>query len=142
MKHYRFHGFSEFIVAMGYKSELIKRYFVEAASIAGDLTVDLATRTVTQHEHVQEDWVVHLIETGEHTLTGGRLKRLENWLTGSGTFMLTYGDGIADIDVKDLVHFHRQQGRLATMTAVRQRRTLGPSSSKAMSSRNSKKSRR
>jgi glucose-1-phosphate cytidylyltransferase len=125
MKQYRFHGFREFVVAMGYKAEMIKRYFVEAASIAGNLTVDLGTRLVTRHEESREDWLVHLVDTGEQTLTGGRLKRLESWLCDSGTFMLTYGDGVADVDIRQLVQFHREQGRLATMTAVRQPARFG-----------------
>jgi glucose-1-phosphate cytidylyltransferase len=119
MKHYAAYGFKEFIVALGYKAEAIKRFFLDSIDISGNLSVDLGAAQVRRHERVPEDWLVHLIETGEATLTGGRLKRLEHLLKDGATFMLTYGDGLADIDLQDLVRFHRQQGRLATVTAVR-----------------------
>ncbi len=119
MQQYGFHGFNEFIVALGYKSEVIKRYFLDYANVAGSLTVQLASGSVVNHERRCEDWTVHLVDTGEGTLTGGRIKRLEGWLRASGTFMMTYGDGLSDVNLPELVRFHRRQGRVATVTAVR-----------------------
>lgn len=119
MKHFSSWGCNEFLIALGYKAEQIKRYFVDAAKMMGSLTVDLAAGKVALHDRVCEDWVVHLMDTGDQTMTGGRLKRLQSFLSGSGTFMLTYGDGLADIDIQALINFHRQQGCLATVTAVR-----------------------
>jgi len=119
MKIYGHHGFNEFFVTLGYKGEWIKRYFVEYASLSGDLTVQLDGRGVRVHEgKPREDWTVHLIDTGVQTNTGGRLKRLESHLS-DGTFMLTYGDGVAPIRLHDLLAFHKSHGRLATVTAVR-----------------------
>ncbi len=118
MKHYSFFGHKEFLVALGYKSEVIKRFFAEYAGLIGSLSIDLARGRVNPHEKPCEDWVVHLIETGLSTNTGGRLKRLEPWL-GDGTFMLTYGDGLADVDIDRLLRFHRSHGKIATVTAVR-----------------------
>jgi glucose-1-phosphate cytidylyltransferase len=119
MNHYGSYGFKEFIVALGYKAEIIKRFFLDYASLTGSLTVDLASGAVTRHERATEDWLVHLVDTGEATYTGGRLRRLEPWLRQGGTFMLTYGDGLADIDLHRLIRCHRRHGRLATVSAVR-----------------------
>jgi glucose-1-phosphate cytidylyltransferase len=118
MKHYVQHGFREFVVALGYKGEEIKRYFLDYNRLRASVTVDLATGESSFHEAPPEDWTVHLIDTGLKTNTGTRVKRLQPWLEGE-TFMLTYGDGVCDIDLKDLVRFHRKHGRLATVTAVR-----------------------
>jgi glucose-1-phosphate cytidylyltransferase len=118
MKHYAHFGFREFFVALGYKGESIKRYFLDHHTLSGDLLVDTATGKAVVTSPVVPDWKVHLIDTGEATLTGGRVKRLERFL-GSGTFMLTYGDGVANIPLDKLVDFHRASGRLATVTAVR-----------------------
>jgi glucose-1-phosphate cytidylyltransferase len=118
MEHYARFGFKEFYVAVGYKGEAIKRYFVEHHTLNGDVTVDLATGRATVTPTTVPDWKVHLVDTGEATLTGGRVRRLEKHL-GSGPFMLTYGDGVSDIPLDRLVEFHRRQKRLATVTAVR-----------------------
>jgi glucose-1-phosphate cytidylyltransferase len=118
MKHYAHFGFSEFLVALGYKGDVIKRYFIDCYNLNGSLTIDLAGGKVEWHAREYEDWVVHLIDTGEQTLTGGRLKRLQPWLKDE-TFMMTYGDGVSDVDLNELVRFHRSHGRLATVTAVR-----------------------
>jgi len=118
MKHYAHHDFKEFYIALGYKSEIIKRYFLDYCSLSGSMTIDLARGDVRTSERECEDWVVHLMDTGMQTLTGGRVKRLEPWLK-DGTFMVTYGDGVSDIDLKDLLRFHRSHRRLATVTAVR-----------------------
>ena len=118
MKHYAHYGFGEFLVALGYKGEVIKRYFVDYFTLNGSLTVDLACGDVVVREKRCEDWLVHLVDTGLNTLTGGRVKRLEPWLKGE-TFMVTYGDGVSDIDLQKLLTFHRSHGRIATVTAVR-----------------------
>jgi glucose-1-phosphate cytidylyltransferase len=118
MKLYSAQGFSEFVVAVGYKGELIKRYFVDYASLDGSMTVDVARGRVNQHQREADDWIVHLVDTGQDTQTGGRIKRLEPWL-GDETFMVTYGDGVADVDLEELLRFHRDHGRIATVTAVR-----------------------
>jgi glucose-1-phosphate cytidylyltransferase len=118
MKHYAHFGFTEFVVALGYKGEFIKRFFMDYSILRRDLTVDLRTGEVTRHERGAESWRVHLVDTGFHTLTGGRLKRLETWLAGE-QFMLTYGDGVSDINIPELLEFHRSQQKTATVTAVR-----------------------
>lgn len=118
MKHYAHHGFKEFFVALGYKGEAIKRYFLDYYSLNGSMTIDLASGVVQTGERECEDWVVHLKNTGQSTLTGGRVRRLRPWLEGS-TFMVTYGDGVANIDLGALLEFHRAHGRAATVTAVR-----------------------
>jgi glucose-1-phosphate cytidylyltransferase len=118
MKHYSQHGFSEFVVALGYKGEDIKRYFVDYNRLRTNLTVDVATGQSNFHEAPPEAWTVHLIDTGVKANTGNRLKRLQPWLEGE-TFMLTYGDGVSNIDLNALLRFHRSHGKLATVTAVR-----------------------
>ncbi len=118
MKHYAEGGFREFLIALGYKGEAIKRYFLDYRSLSGSLTVELATGGSTFHDSDCDEWVVHLIDTGLNTQTGGRLKRLQPWLKGE-TFMLTYGDGVSDLDLGRLLQFHRSHGKLATVTAVR-----------------------
>ncbi len=111
-------GHKEFVVALGYKGEVIKRYFLDYYNVRNSLTIDLARGIVEPHEDEREDWRVHLIDTGPSTDTGGRVKRLRRWL-GNETFMLTYGDGLADVDLHKLLAFHRSHGKLATVTAVR-----------------------
>lgn len=118
MKHYASFGFKEFLIALGYKGEVIKRYFLDYYRLNGNLTTDLATGQVTTDNQSSEDWRVHLIDTGLHTNTGGRVKRLQPWL-GNETFMLTYGDGVSDIDLQKLLDFHHSHGQSATITAVR-----------------------
>lgn len=118
MKIYAQQGFNEFVVALGYKGDVIKRYFFEFQALSGSLTIDLATGKIASHARPVDNWKIHLIETGLGTMTGGRVGRLREHLS-DGTFMLTYGDGVADIDLKALLAFHRAHGRLATVTAVR-----------------------
>ena len=118
MKHYEAHGFSEFCVALGYKGEIVKRYFLEYPLLSGTMTVDLSEGEVTPYEELPERWKVHLVDTGRDTNTGGRVGRLRPWLDGE-TFMLTYGDGVADVDLGRLLHIHREHGKLATVTAGR-----------------------
>ena len=118
MRHYARHGFKEFIIALGYKGEEIKRFFLDYSRLRASLTVDLATGRSNLHDAAADDWTVHLVDTGFQSKTGTRLKRLQPWLEDE-TFMLTYGDGVSDIDLKDLLNFHHSNGRLATITAVR-----------------------
>lgn len=118
MKHLAHHGVREFIVALGYKGDMIKRYFSDYSRINSDFTVQLRSGDVLRHESCNEDWTVHLVDTGLATMTGGRLKRLGRLLRNE-TFMLTYGDGVSDVNVPALLDFHQKHKRLATVTAVR-----------------------
>jgi len=118
MKHYAHYGFKEFFIALGYKGEVIKRYFIDYYTLNGSMTIDLSSGNIELYSKECEDWIVHLMDTGQDTYTGGRVKRLEPWLK-DGTFMVTYGDGVCDIDLHELVKFHRSHGRIATVTAVR-----------------------
>lgn len=118
MRWYSHFGYNEFIIALGYKGELIKQYFLNFYALNSDITVELQSGNVTVHDGHRENWIVHLVDTGAETMTGGRVRRLRKWLTDE-TFMLTYGDGLADVDLAALVAFHHQHGRLATVTAVR-----------------------
>jgi glucose-1-phosphate cytidylyltransferase len=119
MKLYAYHGFAEFVIALGYKGDVIKDYFLRYQASNNDLEVDLASGNVQFHKHHRCDWKVRMIDTGMQTLTGGRIKRLESLLRPEGTFMLTYGDGLSDIHISRLLDFHRKHGKLATITAVR-----------------------
>lgn len=118
MKIYEKHGFREFVIALGYKGDEIKRFFRDYPSLAADLTIDFSDGRVESHKRECEDWRVHLVDTGYDTLTGGRVRRLRTWLCDA-PFMVTYGDGVADIDLTALLAFHRSHGRIATVTAVR-----------------------
>jgi glucose-1-phosphate cytidylyltransferase len=118
MKHYSHFGFKDFVIALGYKGEYIKRYFMDYYHLSTNLTIDLSQGSVHPQHTVRDDWRINLIDTGTATNTGGRVKRLQPWL-GEETFMLTYGDGISDLNLNDLIQFHRAQGRIATITAVR-----------------------
>jgi glucose-1-phosphate cytidylyltransferase len=118
MKHHARHGFREFVIALGYKGDVIKRFFLDYRLLDSALTVDLATGDVATSGDRTEDWLVHLVDTGIQTGTGGRVRRLEGRLDG-GPFLLTYGDRVSDVDLTALVEFHRSHGRLATVTAVR-----------------------
>ncbi len=111
-------GFDEFAIALGYRQEIIKDYFSSLSATMNDLTIDFRAGTVDRVERLRLPWRVHLVDTGPATMTGGRIKRLAGIL-GRETFMCTYGDGLASIDVAELVAFHRRTGRLATITAVR-----------------------
>jgi glucose-1-phosphate cytidylyltransferase len=119
MKTFELHGLSEFALALGYKGEVIKDYFLNYHARQSDLTVQLQTGDVEYSNPTAESWRVSLINTGANTMTGGRLGRLRTYLESSGSFMLTYGDGVADVDLTALLAFHRAHGRLATVTAVR-----------------------
>ena len=118
MNIYAAYGFREFVVALGYKGELIKDYFLNYRNHARSLTVDLGTGSVTVHDGNHEDWIVHLLDTGAETNTGGRVKRVAEFI-GDETFMLTYGDGVSNVNIPALLEFHRKQKTLVTLTAVR-----------------------
>jgi glucose-1-phosphate cytidylyltransferase len=118
MMHYASYGYREFYIALGYKGDSIKKYFVDLASLHSDLSVNLRTGDIRRRVAGLPDWNVHLIDTGINTLTGGRIKRLVPHL-GSEAFMLTWGDGLGDVDLHKLLAFHRGHGRLATVTATR-----------------------
>ncbi|MCI2401183.1 glucose-1-phosphate cytidylyltransferase [Aliiroseovarius subalbicans] len=119
MKIYSHYGFNDFAVALGYKGNHIKRYFAEYGTLAGNITINLGrSDPVVHHEQNHSPWSIDLIETGSETLTGGRVKRLQPYL-GDSTFMLTWGDGVSDVDLNKLLAFHRHHGKLATITAVR-----------------------
>lgn len=118
MKHYAHYGFKEFFIALGYKGDMIKHYFLDYYRLNGNLTTHLANGKVEVQNNVSEDWIVNLIDTGLNTLTGGRIKRLESWLKDE-TFMITYGDGVSNVNLNDLLQFHRSHKKLATVTAVR-----------------------
>jgi glucose-1-phosphate cytidylyltransferase len=116
---YAAHGFKEFIIALGYKAEVIKEYFLNFYALNNDLSIDLASGKTTIHDGNQPKWKIHLVDTGLYTQTGGRLKHLQQGLGDDDLFMFTYGDGVADLDLKALLAFHRTHGKLATMTTVR-----------------------
>ena len=119
MNIYAVYGISEFIVALGYKAEVIKDYFLNFYAINNDISIDLASGKTVIHDGNQPKWKIHLVDTGLHTQTGGRLKRLKRWLAQDKTLMFTYGDGVADINIGALLEFHRSHGKLATVTTVR-----------------------
>ena len=119
MKIYERHSFSDFVLALGYKGEVIKDYFLNYHARQSDLAVHLKSGQVDYSNPTAEDWRLSLIDTGANTMTGGRLLRLKPHLQSGGTFMLTYGDGVSNVDVTKLLAFHRSHGRLATVTAVR-----------------------
>jgi glucose-1-phosphate cytidylyltransferase len=118
MMHYAHYGFKEFVIALGYKGEVIKKYMVDYCSLQSNLTVNLRDGRVKIHDDYKTDWTVELVDTGMPTMTGGRIKRLAPYLS-SGTFMLTWGDGVSDLNLHDLLAFHRSHGKLATLTAAR-----------------------
>jgi glucose-1-phosphate cytidylyltransferase len=120
MMHYAYYGFKEFVIALGYKGEQIKKYMVDYCSLNNNLTVNLGDGRVSLHNGngQLQNWTVDLIDTGQPTLTGGRIKRLAPYL-GNRTFMLTWGDGVSNVNLPQLLEFHRSHGKLATVTAVR-----------------------
>lgn len=118
MQHYSYYGFNNFVIALGYKGEVIKKFMTDYCSLHSNLTVKIRTGEVTMNGGFKPDWTVELIDTGIPTLTGGRIKRLAPYL-GNQTFMLTWGDGVSNVDLRKLLAFHRSHGKLATLTAVR-----------------------
>jgi glucose-1-phosphate cytidylyltransferase len=118
MKSYAAFGVSEFVVCCGYKSEVIKEYFASYQLRGSDLTVDLRSSRITYHPREVEPWLVHLVDTGDRTMTGGRLKRVAD-LVGDSTFFFTYGDCVSTVDMDELLAVHRAEDALATLTAVK-----------------------
>jgi len=119
MKLYAARGFNEFVIGLGYKGEVIKKYMADYASLSGNLTVHVGSGEVeVENGFPREDWTVQLIDTGQETGTGGRIKKLIPYMGGE-TFMMTWGDGVSDIDIDALVAFHKRHGKLATVTTVR-----------------------
>jgi glucose-1-phosphate cytidylyltransferase len=118
MMQYSYYGFKTFVIALGYKGEAIKKYIADYCLIHSNLTVNLKKGEVIVHDGFKQDWIVDLVDTGIPTQTGGRIKRLASFL-GNETFMLTWGDGVSDVNLQDLLAFHRSHGKLATVTAVR-----------------------
>ena len=117
MKIYSFYGFNDFIICLGYKGYFIKEYFLNYYLHQSDIEINISTNTHKVINNVAEPWKVTLVETGEKTMTGGRLKRIKNFV-GNDTFFATYGDGLSDVNFVKLLNFHRSNGRLATITAV------------------------
>jgi glucose-1-phosphate cytidylyltransferase len=118
MNSFACQGFSDFVVALGYKASVVKEYFLNYSYVNSDFQIDLQTGTVKLHDSHRDDWRVSLIDTGLLSMTGGRLKRLRKYL-GKETFIATYGDGLADVNIKELVKFHKSHGKMATLTSVR-----------------------
>lgn len=118
LKSYSAHGVNDFIICCGYKGYVIKEYFANYFLHMSDVTIDLNNNRMMVHQRKVEPWQVTLVDTGESTLTGGRLKRVAEYLDGEDAFCFTYGDGVSDVDIGELVRFHRTHGRLATLTAV------------------------
>lgn len=126
MNIYSAYGVNEFIIAVGYKGDVIKNYFLNFYAINNDLSIDLASGATTIHNSGhQPSWRVHVVDTGLRTQTGGRLKRLRPWLEPNETVFFTYGDGVADLDIGALLAFHRRSGKLATVTTVRSPERFG-----------------
>lgn len=118
MKIYSHFGVNKFIICLGYKGYLIKEYFCNYYNHLSDLTVDLKTNSIKIHDNHSEPWQITLVDTGENTMTGGRLLRVARYLEDTDNFFFTYGDGVANIDVNALLKFHKEHGKLATMTAI------------------------
>jgi glucose-1-phosphate cytidylyltransferase len=117
MKIYSFYGYNEFIILLGYKGFSIKEFFLNFHNISNDFTIDLSNNNVRLHKNTSEPWKVTLIDTGQDTMTGGRIKRAEEYLDNE-PFLLTYGDGLIDVNIRDIVNFHKKNKKLLTMTAV------------------------
>jgi glucose-1-phosphate cytidylyltransferase len=118
LKLYSAHGVNDFVICCGYKGYVIKEYFANYFLHMSDVTFDMSTNTMEVHQRNAEPWRVTLVDTGDHTLTGGRLKRVAPYLQDEDAFCFTYGDGLSDVDIAASIRFHRQHGRWATVTAV------------------------
>ena len=117
MKTYAHFGHTNFYIALGYKAEVIKEYFLHYKTMNADFTVDLGEGTVTSHQLDELDWKVTLVDTGLHTMTGGRVRRMKPYI-GNETCLLTYGDGLSNVDLNQLITFHKSHGKMVTVTAV------------------------
>ncbi|WP_148409089.1 glucose-1-phosphate cytidylyltransferase [Murimonas intestini] len=117
MKEYSYYGFNEFVICLGYKQYIIKEFFADYFLHTSDITFDLAKNEMKVHNNYSEPWKVTLVDTGLNTMTGGRIKRIKEYVKND-TFMMTYGDGVSDINVRDLLEYHKKNGKIATLTAV------------------------
>jgi glucose-1-phosphate cytidylyltransferase len=118
MKSYSYYGFHDFIICAGYKQQVIKEYFANYYLYRSDITFDFTSENaMTIHNNVAEPWKVTIVDTGLDTLTGGRIKRIRDYI-GQETFLLTYGDGVCDVNIREVVQYHKKQGKLATLTAI------------------------
>ena len=117
MKHYSHYGYNDFILCLGYKGEMIKEYFLNYESMKSDFTLNLGRKGRMVHTQTQEDWNITFAETGDETQTGGRIKKIEKYIDGE-FFLVTYGDGVSDIDINKLVEFHKEKGKIGTITGV------------------------
>jgi glucose-1-phosphate cytidylyltransferase len=117
MKHYSSYGFNEFVILLGYKSYVIKEYFANYYLHNSDVTIDTAKKSIEVHNNYSENWKITLLETGLDTMTGGRVKKARDYINNE-TFMLTYGDGVSDVNINELLKFHKAHGKKATMTAI------------------------
>lgn len=124
MKIYSHYGYNDFVILTGYKSEYIKNYFLNYYTQNSDFTINLKDNSLKIHHNVAEPWNVSVIDTGANTLTGGRIKRAQSYLEND-TFMLTYGDGVSDVNIRSLVDFHKRSGKIATLTAVQPQGRFG-----------------
>lgn len=118
MKHYAQHGFDDFIICLGYKGSEIKKFFHDYHLQDSDITINMATRDITYHNEAVDPWRVTLVETGLHSMTGGRIKGVEKYLPKDEPFLMTYGDGVGNVDITKSVAFHKSHGKLATVTAI------------------------
>lgn len=125
MKIYSHHGINDFIICCGYKGYMIKEYFANYFLHTADITVNLKDNTFVTHQGNAEDWRVTLVDTGEQSMTGGRLKRVRRYLDGENSFCLTYGDGVSDVNISESIQFHIAHGKLATMTVTSPRSRFG-----------------
>ena len=119
MKIYSSHGINEFVICCGFKGYMIKEYFNNYFMHTSDVTIDIANNSIDVHNNNSEPWRVTLIDTGESSMTGGRLKRVEKFVKNEDAFCFTYGDGLSNINIKELIAFHKEHGKLATVTAVK-----------------------
>ena len=126
MKEYAYYGHNEFIICAGYKQECIKQWFANYFLMSSDITFDYANKKneMIVHHSNCEPWKVSIIDTGLHTMTGGRIKRIQQYV-GDETFLMTYGDGVCDVNINDLIAYHKEQGKIATLTAVLQDQSKG-----------------
>ena len=124
MKLYSHYGFNDFVICLGYKQYVIKEYFADYFLHTSDITFDLANNEMQVHNNYAEPWKVTLVDTGLNTMTGGRIKRIQKYI-GDEPFLLTYGDGVSNVDIKKLVEFHQSHGKIATMTAISTRQRFG-----------------
>ena len=118
MKIYAHYGFDDFVLALGYKADFVKKYFLEYTKYSGNITIQVTGNKTRVLQSEQDEWTIHLEDTGLDTMTGGRVKKLADWVKDE-PFMLTYGDGVSDVDIKKLIAFHKKSGKLATISAVR-----------------------